>query len=58
MTTFIVEERYTGYCNITIEAKSKEEAKRKYELGYYDICKVNTCDDTHDRTLMSIVEKK
>ncbi len=58
MKTFIIEERYTGYCDITIRAESEEEAKRKYELGHYDICEVNTCDDTYDHTFMSIVEEK
>ena len=43
---------------VAIEAESEEEAKRKYELGHYDICEVNTCDDTYDHTFMSIVEEK
>ena len=58
MKTFIIEERYTRYCDITIRAESEEEAKRKYELGDYDICEVNTSDDTYDHTFMSIVEEK
>ena len=57
MKTFIIEEKFTGYCDITIRADSEEEAKRMYELGHYDICEVNTCDDTHDHTFMSIVEE-
>ena len=43
---------------VSIEAESEDEAKRKYELGHYDICEVNTCDDTYDHTFMSIVEEK
>ena len=58
MKTFVIEERYVGYCDVTIRAESEEEAKRKYELGHYDICEVNTCEDTYDHTLMSIVEEK
>ena len=58
MKQFIIEEKFTGYANITIEAETKEEAKRMYELGHYDICEVNTCDDTYDHTFMSIVEEK
>ena len=42
MKTFVIEERYTGYCDVTIRAESEEEAKRKYELCHYDICEVNT----------------
>ena len=58
MKTFVIEEKFVGYADITIEAETEEEAKRKYELGHYDICEVNTCDDTYDNTFMSIVEEK
>ena len=58
MKTFVIEERYVGYRDVTIRAESEEEAKSKYELGHYDICEVNTCDDTYDHTFMSIVEYK
>ena len=58
MKTFVIEEKFVGYADITIEAETEEEAKRKYELGHYDICEVNTCDDTYDHTFMSIVEEK
>ena len=34
MKTFIIEERYTGYCDITIRAESEEEAR---ELAHADI---------------------
>ena len=34
MKTFIIEERYTGYCDITIRAESEEEAR---ELAHEDI---------------------
>ena len=53
MKTFVIEERYTGYCDITIRAESEEEAKRKYELGQYDI------DDMfYDYQFNSIREEK
>ena len=34
MKTFIIEERYTGYCDITIRAESEDEAR---ELAHADI---------------------
>ena len=33
--TFVIEEKFTGYANITIYAESKEEALALYNRGYY-----------------------
>ena len=34
--TFIIEEKFTGYANITIYAKTKEEAIALYNRGHYN----------------------
>ena len=33
--TFIVEEKFTGYANIRIEAETEEEALSLYNRGHY-----------------------
>ena len=33
--TFIIEEKFTGYANITIEAETEEEAMNRYRSGDY-----------------------
>ena len=35
MKTFIVEEKFTGYANIRIEAETEEEALALYNRGQY-----------------------
>ena len=35
MKTFIIEEKFTGYANITIEAETEEEAMSLYNRGHY-----------------------
>ena len=35
MKTFIIEEKFTGYANITIEAETQEEALALYKSGNY-----------------------
>ena len=36
MKTFIIQERFTGYADIHIDAETEEEAIRLYRLGEYD----------------------
>ena len=36
MKTFIIEEKFTGYANITIEAETEQEAIDLYNEGSYD----------------------
>ena len=36
MKTFIIEEKYVGYADITIEAETEEEAIELYNEGSYD----------------------
>ena len=33
--TYIIEEKFTGYANIRIEAETEEEAIKLYNRGYY-----------------------
>ena len=35
MKHFIIEEKFTGYANIRIEAETEEEALSLYNRGYY-----------------------
>ena len=35
MKTFIIEEKFTGYANIRIEAETEDEALALYNRGYY-----------------------
>ena len=35
MKQFIIEEKFTGYANITIEAETEEEAIALYNRGHY-----------------------
>ena len=35
MKQFIIEEKFTGYANITIEAETEEEALALYNRGHY-----------------------
>ena len=35
MKTFVIEEKFTGYANITIEAETEEEAIALYNRGHY-----------------------
>ena len=35
MKTFIIQERFTGYAEITIEAETEEEAISLYNRGHY-----------------------
>ena len=35
MKHFIIEEKFTGYANIRIEAENEEEALKLYNRGYY-----------------------
>ena len=36
MKTFIIQEKFVGYADITIEAETEEEALALYNRGHYD----------------------
>ena len=49
MKQFTIEEKFTGYANITIEAETEEQALALYNRGHYsdydyDICLLYTSD--------------
>ena len=52
--TFIIEEKFTGYANITIEAETEEEAKALYNRGYYSDYDYDMDDLFYDHTFVSI----
>ena len=51
---YIIQEKFTGYNDIYIEAKSKYEAMRKYKLGNYEYKDVDTDDMTYNHEFDSI----
>ena len=55
--TFIVEEKFTGYANIRIEAETKEEALALYNRGYYADSDYDMDDIFYDHEFNSIAEE-
>ena len=41
MKTFVIEEKFVGYADITIEAETEEEAIQIYKDGNYKECNYN-----------------
>ena len=58
MKTFIIEEKFTGYAEITIEAETEEEALSLYNRGHYKDCNYNMDDMFYDSEFCSINEEK
>ena len=57
MKTFIIEEKFTGYANITIEAETEEEAMNRYRSGDYKDSYYDIDDMFYDHEFQSIVEE-
>ena len=57
MKTFIIEEKFTGYANITIEAETEEEAMNSYRSGDYKDSSYDIDDMFYDYEFQSIVEE-
>ena len=57
MKQFIIEEKFTGYANITIEAETEEEAKALYNRGYYSDYDYDMDDLFYDHEFHSIAEE-
>ena len=55
---FIIEEKFTGYANITIEAETEEEAKALYNRGHYYDGDYDMDDLFYDHTFVSIREEE
>ena len=58
MKTFTIEEKFTGYANITIEAETEEEAMNRYRSGDYKDCSYDIDDMFYDYEFCSIAEEK
>ena len=58
MKTFVIEEKFTGYANITIEAETEEEAIALYNRGHYPDSQYDMDDMFYDYEFCSIAEEK
>ena len=56
--TFIIEEKFTGYANIRIEAENEEEALALYNRGHYKDSEYDMDDMFYDYEFCSINEEK
>ena len=58
MKSFIIEEKFTGYANIRIEAETEEEALALYNRGDYKDSEYDMDDMFYDYEFCSINEEK
>ena len=58
MKQFIIEEKFTGYANITIEAETEEEALALYNRGQYKDSSYDIDDMFYDYEFVSITEEE
>ena len=58
MKQFTIEEKFTGYANITIEAETEEEAMNLYRSGDYKDSSYDIDDMFYDYEFCSINEEK
>ena len=61
MKTFRIEETFTGYAEITIEAETEEEAMALYNRGHYndsDYVRDSFCDNYQFQQISEIYEKE
>ena len=56
MKTFIIQERFTGYADIHIEAETEEEAIALYNRGHYPDSEYNMDDMFYDFEFVKIKE--
>ena len=54
MKTFIIEEKFVGYADITIEAETEEEAIALYNRGHYKDSDYDVDDMTYDHEFVGI----
>ena len=48
MKTFIIQEKFVGYADITIEAETEDEAIALYNRGHYKDCNYDIDDMFYD----------
>ena len=58
MKSFIIEEKFTGYANIRIEAETEEEAIALSNRGHYKDSEYDMDDMFYDFEFCSIAEEK
>ena len=58
MKQFIIEEKFTGYANITIEAETEEKALALYNRGQYKDSSYDIDDMFYDYEFVSITEEE
>ena len=61
MKTFIIEEKFVGYADITIEAETEEEAIALYNRGHYPdsaYVRDSFCDNYQFQQISEIYEKE
>ena len=56
MKTFIIQERFTGYADVTIEAETEQEAIDLYNEGSYDDSATEYDDMFYDFEFVEIKE--
>ena len=56
MKTFRIEEKFTGYAEVTIEAETEEEAMALYNRGHYKDSEYNMDDIFYDHAFQQISE--
>ena len=56
MKTFVIEEKFTGYANITIEAETEDEAISLYNRGHYPDSQYDMDDMFYDFEFQQISE--
>ena len=57
MKTFVIEEKFVGYADITIEAETEDEALALYNRGHYLDSNYNIDDMFYDYQFNSIREQ-
>ena len=58
MKTFVIEEKFVGYADITIEAETEEEAIALYNRGHYPDSQYVMDDMFYDFEFCNIREEK
>ena len=54
MKTFVIQEKFTGYADITIEAETEDEAIALYNRGHYKDSNYDVDDMTYDHEFVGI----
>ena len=58
MKKFIIQEKFVGYADITIEAETEDEAIALYNRGYYKDSNYDVDDMTYDHDFSDIREEE